>query len=65
MFPQLYQFWDTFQAELANENSFKDSIGGIRLRLPELEESGLEAKKLKSNKQLPDSWEDIDGVLHH
>ena len=34
--PQLRQFWDTFQTELANEKSYKASIGGIRLRLSKL-----------------------------
>ena len=34
--PQLRQFWDTFQAKLANENPYKASIGGMSLRLSEL-----------------------------
>ena len=63
--PQLRQFWDTFQAKLANENFYKASIGGMRLRLSELQESDPEAQKLKSKEQLPDNWEDIDGVLYH
>ena len=62
---QLRQFWDTFQAELANENSYKASIGGMRLRLSELQESDPEAQKLKSKEQLPDGWENIDRVLYH
>ena len=37
----------------------------MRLRLSELQESDLEAQELKSKEQLPDGWEDIDGVLHH
>ena len=65
LFPQLHQFWDTFQAELANENLCKASINSMRLRLSELQESNLEAQELKSKKQLLDGWEDINGVLHH
>ena len=41
--PQLRQFWDTFQAKLADENLYKASIGGMRLRLSELQESDPEA----------------------
>ena len=62
---QLRQFWDTFRAELADENLYKANIGGMRLRLSELQESDPEAQELKSKKHLPDGWEDIDGVLYH
>ena len=65
MLPQLRQFWDTFRAELVDEDLYKASIGGMRLRLSELQESDPEAQELKSKEQLPDGWEDIDGVLHH
>ena len=51
--------------ELADENPYKASIGSMRLRLSELQESDPKAQELKSKEQLPDSWEDIDGVLHH
>ena len=63
--PQLRQFWDTFRTELADENPYKASIGGMRLRLSELQESDPEAQELKSKEQLPDGGEDINGVLHH
>ena len=65
MLPQLRQFWDTIRAELANENSYKASIGSIRLKLSELQESDLEAQELKLKKQLPDGWEDINRVLYY
>ena len=65
VFPQLRQFWNIFRAGLADENPYKASIGGIKLRLSELQESHLEAQELKSKEQLPDGWEDINGVLHH
>ena len=63
--PQLRQFWDDIRGELANEGPYKVNIGGMRLRLSELQESDPEAQELKSKEQLPDGWEDIDGVLHH
>ena len=50
---------------LADENFYKASIGSMRLRLPELQKSDPEVQELKSKEQLPDSWEDIDRVLHH
>ena len=34
--PQLWQFWDNIQSELANEGLYKVSIDGMRLRLAEL-----------------------------
>ena len=63
--PQLQQFWDNIRGELANEGPYKVNIGGMRLRLSELQESDPEAQELKSKEHLPDGWEDIDGVLHH
>ena len=51
--------------ELADENSYKASIGDMRLILSELQESDSEAQELKSKEQLPDSGENINGVLHY
>ena len=65
MLPQLRQFWDTFWAELADKNSYKVSIDGLRLRLSDLQESDPKVQELKSKEKLPDGWEDINGVLHH
>lgn len=36
--PQLFQFWDTFRSELANEGPYKASIGLIRLKRQELQQ---------------------------
>ena len=33
--------------------------------MSELQELDPEAQELKSKKQLPDGWEDINRVLHH
>lgn len=62
--PQLRQFWDKFRTELADEGPYRASIGGMRLRLQELLED-LEAQKIWAEKLGKDSWEDLEGVLHH
>ena len=65
--PQLRQFWETFQTELAAEEPYKASIGGMRLRLAELQESDAEAQKIRAEelKEGLDEYVDVDGVLHH
>ena len=35
--PQLRQFWDSFQGEIANKSPYNISIGAMRLRLPDLQ----------------------------
>ncbi len=62
--PQLYQFWDTIRSELADEGPYTASIGGMRIRLPELQDDDKEAMKLRSE-GLPEGWEDIEQVLHY
>lgn len=39
VFLQLCQFRDIFQAKRTNKGPYKANIGGIRLKLPELQES--------------------------
>ena len=63
--PQLCQFWNAFQAELSDEAPYKARIGGMRLRLAELQESDKEAKKVKATGKLQVGSKDIDGILHH
>ncbi len=63
--PQLRQFWDTVRSELADESPYTTSIGGMRIKLPELQDDNKEAKKLKSEQVLPEGWEDIEQVLHY
>ncbi len=46
--PQLRQFWDTIRSELADEGPYTVSIGGMKMRLPELQDDDKEAKKLRS-----------------
>lgn len=62
--PLLRQFWDTFQTELANKYLYKAIIGGIRLKLSELQESDNEAQKIKT-KGLKNGHKEVDGVLHY
>ncbi len=62
--PQLCQFWDTIQSELADEGPYTASIGGMRMRLSELQDNDKEAMKLRSE-GLPEGWEDIEQVLHY
>ena len=65
--PHLRQFWETFRTELADEEPYKASIGGMRLRLAELQESDAEAQKIRAEelKEGLDEYVDVDGVLHH
>ncbi len=62
--PQLCQFWDTIQSELADKGPYTARIGGMRMRLPELQDNDKEAMKLRSE-GLPEGWEDIKQVFHY
>ncbi len=62
--PQLCQFWDTIQSELADEGLYTANIGGMRMRLPELHDDDKEAMKLRLE-GLPEGWEDIKQVPHY
>ena len=59
--PQLCQFWDTFQAELGAEGPYQVSIGAMRLRFSELQESDNEARKIRAE-GLKGDYEEVDGV---
>ena len=65
MLLQLRHFWNTFQTKLADKNPYTTSIGGMRLRLAELQESDEEAQKLRAIEELQEGWADIDRVLHY
>ncbi len=62
--PQLCQFWDTIQSQLADEGPYTASIGSMRMRLLELQNDDKEAMKLRSE-GLSEGWEDIEQVLHY
>ena len=63
--PQLHHFWNGLQKELASKSPYKASIGGMRLRLQELQGKDKQARKLRAEQPVKDDWEDIDSVLHH
>ncbi len=56
--PQLCQFWDTIWNKLADKGPYTASIGGMRMRLPELQDDDKKALKLRS-KGLSEGCEDI------
>ncbi len=62
--PQLCQFWDTIQSELADEGPYTASIDGMKIRLPKLQDDDKKAMKLRSE-GLPKGWEDIKQVFHY
>lgn len=49
-------------AELTNEGLYKVSIGSMRLRLQELQETDHKAQKLR---QQSDAYKEIDGIPYH
>ena len=61
---QLKEFWNSFRSKLSSKGLYTVSIGGMRLRLQELQNKDKHACKLRA-KQLFKDWQDIDGVLHH
>ncbi len=63
--PHLCQFWDTIRSKLADKGPYIASIGGMRIRLFELQDDDKEAKKLRSEQVLPESWKDINQMLHY
>ncbi len=63
--PRLCQFWKGLRGELASEKAYQASVGGIRLRLPELQAKDQLVGKIREQ-GLKNGWEeDADGVLHH
>ena len=62
--PQLHQFWDSLREEIARDSPYIANIGGMRLRLPELQDEDKEAKVLRAG-GFPEGWEDVEGVLQY
>ena len=62
--PKLCQSWETFRQELAAESPYQASIGGMRLRLVELQVENSQAQKIRVEK-LGGNWEDSDRILHY
>ena len=53
-----------FRAELGAEGPYQVSIGAMRLRFSELQESDDEARKIRVE-GLKNDYEEVDGVLYH
>ena len=49
--------------ELAAEGPYK--VGGMRLRLEELQEKNAHTQKIRAEMLGKDGWEDSEGILHH
>ena len=62
--PKLCRFWEELRGELAKEGLYQQaSIGGLRLRLPDLQVEDREAWGIRKQ-GLKYGWKDIEGVLH-
>lgn len=55
MLPQLLQFGDMFQNELANKNFFRASINDMRLKFQELQEKDKQTQEIKAKNLGQDS----------
>ena len=53
-----------FQSKLSNKDPYTVSIGGMKLRLQELQDKDEYAYKLRAE-QLVKDWQDIDDVLYY
>ena len=53
-----------FRAKLGAEGSYRVSIGTMRLRFSELQESDKKARKIRAER-LKSDYEEVDRVLHH
>ena len=53
-----------FCQELEAEDPYQTSIGGIRLRLVELQAENGQARKIGAE-ELSGNWENSDRILHH
>ena len=60
---QLCYFWNGLQGKLTSKGSYKASIGGMRLRLQELQAKNEQAQKTRVEHS--ESWDNINGVLHY
>ena len=60
---QLWRFWSSLQTKLADERPYEASIGSMRLKLQELQETDHEAQELRQQKA--NDYEKIDEILHY
>ena len=50
---------------MTSEGPYKVSIGGMRLRLQDLQEEDTQAQLVRAEKLGKDGWEDTEGILHY
>ena len=58
------QFWNEFQTKLVSEGPNKISIGGMSLRLTELQANNQQAKEIRAEVSIEEDWKDDKEVLH-
>ena len=61
--PPLRRFWDTFQTKLVNKQTYEASIGSMKLKLQELQETDRKAQKLRQQKT--NGYTEIDNILYY
>ena len=52
--PQLRQFWTNIRADIARDSPYIVNLGGMRLRLSELQENEEEVELLRTSASLPE-----------
>ena len=52
-----------FQTKLAAKSFYQASIGGMRLKLQELQEKDTQIQKIRAEKRK--DWENFEEILHH
>ena len=63
--PQLRHICNGLWMDLVSKGPYETSIGGIRLRLQELQGKDKQMQKLRAEQPVKDGWKNIDGILHH
>ena len=62
--PKLRQLWNSLQSDMSRDSPYA-SIGGMRLRLSELQENDDKVKLFRGSADLPEGWKDVKGVLQY
>ena len=60
---QVWQFWTDIEFKLVDKHPYRASIGGIRLRLAELQESDKEVWRIRTEGL--NGYKKLNGVLYH
>lgn len=62
MLSWLHQFYNEFWTKLVSKGLYKVNLGGICLRLTELQANNQQTKEIKA--EIKDGWENINEMLH-